>query len=70
MTTEQLMYKLFSICYKNNIEYDLKIYEDKPNYISFDQENNVLYINLSDEDDVNLKELLNEKIKELQQLFH
>lgn len=69
MTSEQIMYKIFILCYKNNIEFSLEMDENLPNQISFDEKGKILRINISDEDDKNLKNKLNEKYKELKQLL-
>jgi hypothetical protein len=57
------------ICSKKKFNFELSKTQDTPNTIIVDPINKKLEINISDIDDINLLSLINEKTKELQQLF-
>lgn len=69
MSESKKLEELLIICSKKNFNFELSKTQDIPNTIIVDPINKKLEINISDIDDINLLSLIDEKTKELQQLF-
>lgn len=63
--------KLFELCGKHEITFKYKINEDATkNEIIYNETKKILVVTLVDHKDINLSVLVDEKIKELENIFH
>jgi len=69
MTESNKLRDILRICGKNQIDFNLKKETSLNNYVNIDIENKKVDVNISDINDENLNNLLEEKIDELTQLF-
>jgi hypothetical protein len=69
MTESNKIREILIICGRNKIGMDLTNNKDHQNYVNIDINNNKVEINISDFEDENLKNILDEKILELNQIF-
>lgn len=60
--------QLFEVCGINDFEFTYQKEGDK-NFITYELEPNKILVNISDIDDVELEKLLDDKIKELKEIF-
>ncbi len=69
MTESNKLRDILWICSKNKLDFNLKKETSSNNYVNIDIENKKVDVNISDINDENLNNLLEEKIDELTQLF-
>lgn len=65
----QLIIKLFVLCSENKVEFLLDLDEGGTNEVFYNEERNVVCLNIADSEDKNLPKLIEDKTKELEQLF-
>ena len=68
MTTTNKLNELLILCGINNVIFTYQK-EDGGNYVNFDENNKTIIVNVSDYEDKELDSLLENKIKELKELF-
>ena len=68
MTTTNKLNELLVLCGINNVVFTYQK-EDGGNYVNFDENEKTIIVNVSDYEDKELDSLLDNKIKELKELF-
>jgi len=68
MTTTNKLNELLVLCGINNVVFTYQK-EDGGNYVNFDENEKTIIVNVSDYEDKELDFLLDNKIKELKELF-
>ena len=68
MTTSDKLNELLVLCGINNVVFTYQK-EDGGNYVNFDENEKTIIVNVSDYEDKELDSLLDNKIKELKELF-
>lgn len=69
MEESHKLQEIFKICSKKKLEFELVKNIEMENYINIDRENKKVEINISNINDDNFNDLLDEKILELNQIF-